>query len=114
MFEQPGRAVAAKPRDAIDGAPVPAQPHANGLHVAGADLDAAPGIGLVSAVAGNAAKEPYQPFGQRVLDVLLAKALGERAKRKTRPGVDVLVGRLLAKLHDEGLLELPGKRKTTG
>ena len=54
MVEKPGRAVPAKPRDAIDAGPVPTQPDPDGLHVAGADLDAAFGIGLVAAVGGDA------------------------------------------------------------
>ena len=114
MFEKPGRAVAAKPRDAIDGVPGPAEAHSDSLHVSSADLDAALGVGLVTAVGGDAPKEPHQPFGQRVLDVLHAKSLGDRAKRKAGPAVDLLVGRLLAKLRYEGLFQCPGKRQAPG
>ena len=103
--EEPRRALAPQRRDAVDGGPVPTQPDPDGLHVAGADLEAALRIGFVAAVGGQAPEEAHQPLGQRIVDLLVAEPLREGAQGDALPGVDLLIGRRLAKLGDERLLE---------
>ena len=43
----------------------------------------------------------------------LAKTLCQGPKREAGPGVDLLVGCFFAKLRDERLLQLAGKREAT-
>lgn len=111
MFEESRRTVPAKSGDTFDARPVPPQPNRDGLHVARADFDTSFRVRFVTPVGGDAAQKPDQPLGQRVAVTFLTKALRKGPERETGPFIDLLVGRLLAKLCNERLLELLSERQ---